>query len=617
MKVLYLKVIILLQLSLTGLIQLNAQIVRPIGTNLSSIQDWSSEYVFVDVFNQCREWIPHEYGPSAPWSSSVTIPLGINGYPLEIPYNNGVDPPQAIRTLMFFGSLQNRYPTGNYRLIASGTGQISLKFAANGTFTCPIDTLIWVDSNLGGFALEIDTSIASDPVRDIHFIMPGFGSTYLTNPFNPDLLNFIGDFQVIRFMDWMKTNGSPITSWSNRNTQNYYTQTLDNGVAYEHIINLCNLTQKNPWICIPHKANDNYITQLATIFRDSLDPGLKLYIEYSNEVWNGSFSQSQYADSMGNVMGYSGNPWEQGWQYYAKRSSDVMNIFETEFQNNSRIVKVLSSQAANSWVTNYIIDKFKDTFYNPSQVQADAIAIAPYFGGSVANDIGDAGLINTVTVNDILDSMELSLQESFLWIDANKIVADTQGLELIAYEGGQHLVANGNYHNDTAYVSKLKDANRHSRMQNLYCDYFNYWYDSTEVEMFCHFSSHGVYSKYGSWGVKEFMDDTLSPKYVGLQNCVISFNTDTLITNFNKYDKKDYSLKIYPVPSSNGYIKIEHSLKNPKIYLYDNLGRTITFSVDNDIDNGLILNAYGYKGFAVLFLYDQDKYISSKILFKE
>ena len=78
--------------------------------------------------------------------------------------------------------------------------------------------------------------------------------------------------------------------------------------------------------------------------------------------------------------------------------------------------------------------------------------------------------------------MELSLQESFLWMDANKIVADTHGLELIAYEGGQHLVANGTYHNDTVYVSKLKDANRHSRMQNLYCDYFNYWYFLQKIQ---------------------------------------------------------------------------------------------------------------------------------------
>ncbi|MFT5056059.1 MAG: hypothetical protein ACI80H_000766, partial [Pseudoalteromonas distincta] len=86
MKIKYHTIIILsLTLILSGLTHINAQIVKPIGTNLSGIQDWSSEYVFVDAFKQCREWIPHEYGSSAPWSSGVTVPLGPKGYPLEIP----------------------------------------------------------------------------------------------------------------------------------------------------------------------------------------------------------------------------------------------------------------------------------------------------------------------------------------------------------------------------------------------------------------------------------------------------------------------------------------------------------------------------------------------------
>jgi hypothetical protein len=618
MKIKYHTIIILsLTLFLSGLTHLNAQIVRPIGTNLSGIQDWSSEYVFVDAFKQCREWIPHEYGSSAPWSSGVTVPLGPKGYPLEIPYDNGVNPPQAIRTLMFFGNLENKYPSGYYRLIASGTGQIRLKFAASGTFSCPVDTLIWVDSSIRGIALDIDTSDVSDPIRDIHFIMPGFENTYSTNPYHPDLLNFIADFQVLRFMDWMKTNNSQNTNWSDRNTLNYHTQTLENGVAYEHIIKLCNLTQKDPWICIPHKANDLYIIKLAQLFRDSLDPGLKIYIEYSNEVWNSQFDQNSYANNMGNVLGYPGQPWEQGWQFYAKRSADVMHIFETEFSDNNRLVKVVSSQSANSWLTNYIVEKFKDPIYNSNQVQADAIAIAPYFGGSVANDIGDAGLINSITVSEIIDSMELSLATSYAWMYANKIVADTHNLELITYEGGQHLVANGAYQNDTAFTTKLTAANRHSRMQDLYCDYFNSWYDSTQAGMFCHFSSHGVYGKYGSWGVKEYMDDTLSPKYLGLQNCVFNFNTDTSTADIIELENKNQLLKIYPVPSSSGYINIEHNFHKPTIYLYDITGRAIRFSIVKHGQKGFVLNAYGYKGFAILSLNQKDVFISRKVFFTD
>jgi hypothetical protein len=612
-----LKFYILICCLVLSLFQLNAQISRPIGTNLSSIQDWSSEYVFVDVFDQCREWIPHEYGSGAPWSSGVTIPLGTNGYPLEIPFNNGIDPPQATRTLMFFGDLANKYPSGNYRLLASGSGQISLRFASIGTFSCPVDTLVWVDSSLGGIALEIDTSLVSDPVRDIHFIMPGFENSYPTNPYNPDLISFMDDFQVIRFMDWMETNGSSNTLWSDRNTSDFYSQTLDNGVGYEHIVRICNTTGKNPWICVPHRANDQYISELAKLFRDSLDPELKIYIEYSNEVWNGSFAQNQYADSMGNVMGYPGNPWEQGWQYYAKRTADVMRIFENEFQDNSRLVKVISSQASNSWITNYIIEKFKDPLYNPTQVQADAIAIAPYFGGSVANDIGNAGLINSVSVDDILDSLELSLPTAYAWMDANKVVADTHNLELIAYEGGQHLVANATYYNDTAYVNKLMDANRHPRMEDLYCNYLNYWFDSAQAGLFCNFSSHGVYSKYGSWGIKEFMDDTLSPKYLGLQNCAFSYNSDTTSTKLVEYAKIERDIQVFPVPSINGLIRIKHNLNSPDLFLYDNAGRSINFKIIKNDAFFMLIDLNNYKGVGTVLLIDDGHFASDKIVLIE
>jgi len=132
----------------------SAQILRPIGTNLAGIKDWSSEYVFVDVFNQCRKWIPHEYGSGVPWESTVNIPLNTNGYPLEIPYDNGIDSLQAIRTLMYFGTLQGNYPGGNYRLKASGTGYIRLWSGATGSFSCPVDTIVTVDNSLQGVVIE-------------------------------------------------------------------------------------------------------------------------------------------------------------------------------------------------------------------------------------------------------------------------------------------------------------------------------------------------------------------------------------------------------------------------------------------------------------------------------
>jgi hypothetical protein len=111
------------------------------------------------------------------------------------------------------------------------------------------------------------------------------------------------------------------------------------------------------------------------------------------------------------------------------------------------------------------------------------------------------------------------------------------------------------------------------------------------------------------------MDDTLSPKYIGLQNCVFIYNTDTTTVDVNEYIEDSQTLTIYPVPSINGFINVEHSLNEPNIYLYDNSGRSINFSVDDYKEKGLVLNVYGYRGFAVLLLNEKDNFISKKILF--
>lgn len=556
---------------------------RPIGINLTGIQDWSSEYVFVDAFKMSRQWIPHENWNGAPWQSEVEIPLGPNGYPLEIPYDNGIDPPQVIRTLLFFGDLANRYPEGMYRLIASGSGQISFWGAAHGSFTCPVDTLVAVNNENGGLALEIEVSDINDPVRDIHFIIPGFHDTWMEAPFHPDFLSFVEDFQMIRFMDWMKTNGSVVMEWEDRNHPDYFSQTLDNGVAYEHIVTLCNLMKKDAWICIPHAASDDYIHQMARFLRDNLDTARKIYVEYSNEVWNGIFSQNYYAQQQGELLGFEGEDWEQGWKYYVRRTFDIFSIFEEEFEGDERLVKVLAGQAANSWINNRLVEYSQDTQINPYLLQADAFAIAPYFGGAVADAIGNAGLSESISIEAILDSMELALPDSYAYMDNNKSMADEYGMDLICYEAGQHLVASHLYNNDESYVNKLKEANRHPRMQELYCSYFDHWYDETQGGILANFSSHGSYSKWGSWGVKEYMDDVDAPKYLALKECVFTYND---LSNTRLESSHIEAWQISPNPVADGKIRLEGYLEDATINIYNLHGQLIErFRVEDQFNS--------------------------------
>ncbi|WP_367390826.1 T9SS type A sorting domain-containing protein [Lewinella sp. LCG006] len=548
---------------------------RPIAINLTSVVDYSTELVFTDAFKQSREWITYNAEGNGPWDTQVAVPVDDRGYPLEIPYEDGVHPPQAVRALMLW-DIEEALPQGQYRLIVEGSGTVSLHFGASGEFQCPVDTLVTVTS---GVSVEIIASNADDPISDIKFIYPAYVDRYEEQVFTDEFLTFLDDFQAIRFMDWLRTNGSSVTSWSERSRYDYFTQSTEAGVAWEYVVELANLLQKDVWINVPHQANDDYIQQLASFLLANLDPDLKLYVEYSNEVWNSQFAQHHYAAEQGLLLGYPEASWDRAWQYTAKRSADIFRVFTDTFGGADRLIRIIPTQAANAWVTNRIMEYFNNPMYNPTQVAADAIAIAPYFGGTdVANTIVSQGEVATISIPEIVARMQESLPVSFGYMDDNKVVADNYGLDLIAYEGGQHLVATGANVNIDELTAKLNAANHHPDLQAAYCEYFDYWY-TNHGGLFAHFSSHGRYSKWGSWGVKETMDDVNNPKYLGLQECVFAYND--MSTALDESPELSSPWQVFPNPSSNGEVSVLGDFHAAEIRVFDALGRQVALPTIN------------------------------------
>ena len=89
------------------------------------------------------------------------------------------------------------------------------------------------------------------------------------------------------------------------------------------MIDLCNRLQVDPWFCIPHLADDDYVRQFATMVRERLDPKLKVYVEHSNEVWNGQFAQARYAKEEGRRLGLSDNDFQAQLYYHSMRSVQI------------------------------------------------------------------------------------------------------------------------------------------------------------------------------------------------------------------------------------------------------------------------------------------------------
>ena len=306
----------------------------------------------------------------------------------------------------------------------------------------------------------------------------------------------------------------------------------------------------------------------------NLNPNLKIYLEYSNEVWNTNFTQTHEIGAFAQNLGYTGQLLERSRKYTAKRSADIFHTFETVFQGNERLVKVIPGWAGSAFHNDQLLTFFNDPLYNPNMVTADALAIAPYFGNGIGNNIGNNGQIETITVSEILDLLETELTTAYNRMDLNKEVANTYNLDLIAYEAGQHLVAQGVYQQNNTLgnilTNKLTQANRDERIEDMYCEYINYWYETTQGGLLSFFSSHQPYGRFGSWGIKEYMDEEDTPKYNAITSCVFNYNTLSIPTTTTTKT----SFKMYPNPAFKT-INVSNEGKVESLELYTMDGKQV------------------------------------------
>ncbi len=466
-----------------------------LGINLAGPADWMTELPFVDVFRTSRAWISQRAG--AGWGKGPELEID------ELGWVKKLEPGCYAETMLCTIS-GGHYPAGTYTVLYEGEGKLACGNNAKVKESAPGRLLVDVDASKGGFSIQLKEVNPRNYVRNIRVVMPGFEKTFEKDPFHPVFLRQWKGFACYRFMDWMHTNGSEVRTWADRPTLKRATFSR-RGVALEWMIDLCNRQKADAWFCLPHLADDDFVRRFAQMVKERLDPSLKIYIEYSNEVWNGQFKQCQYAGEQGVRLGLGpkDKPWEAGWAYTAKRSLEIFAIWEEVFGGHERFVRVIPTQSANSGVTQGILR-------DPEVVKhADALAIAPYMGYSIGRGkTAELGAqMTTWSVPQMLENFEQTgFVESLKHMRMNKELADRYGLKLIAYEGGQHMVA---FMQDQATVkavsATMHACNRDPRMGALYTRYYDEW-AKVGGDLFAVFSSVGAYSNHGAWGLAEFYD---------------------------------------------------------------------------------------------------------------
>ncbi|MBU3665786.1 MAG: hypothetical protein FGM15_07920 [Chthoniobacterales bacterium] len=495
-----------------------------LGGNLDALTDWTTAWVFKDCFKLARTWMTRSASGSE-WESNQTPLTDANGWPLAVPFTPAGGSPQILHTLLPL------YGPGIYTVRLQGVGRVDLippnggarqtVTAAGGTTVRTFTFSPTLADNM--LYLEVRESSGSNPVRNIEIIAPGQDTKLAAEPFHLDFIASLAPYRCLRFMDWMQTNllpwenVTPLSDWAQRTTAATCTQTRREGVAHEYVIALANQTHKDPWICIPHAADDNYVRETARLYRDALDPDLELYVEYSNETWNGGFMQTTYIQDRGKELGLDPDRWQAGQKFVARRSAEIFAIFGQEFgtANRHRVVNVLATQAAGAGgVTQTRIDAMANPAINASGTQPDALAIAPYFG--VNYEPGDA----VPTAAQVVTTLsQAAIAEATAWTKEHRQLADERGWRLVCYEGGQHFVGIAGAENNATLTGILHAANRDARMQERYREYL-VALESEGVDLFVNFSHVSGWSQWGSWGVIEHQQQPAAdaPKWRALSD---------------------------------------------------------------------------------------------------
>ena len=521
-----------------------------IGTNLSGFADWVPERPMKNLFKHVRpDPIPFTsncfcwYLPSV----SDSIDYDQEGYPLQIPKPTP-EGPAMVRYIM--SSNGANLPIGQqYVLLYEGAGEIQLQGNVTLLNNTPGRILFEVNDE-GNIFFNLVKSVQGNHIRNIRILRPeDENADLVANPFYEGFLDKIKPFYALRFMDWGATNNNPQVKWSERAKVDYFTYGTHKGVPYEMMIKLANQLHKDVWICVPHKADDDFVAQMAGLFKEQLDSDLKIYLEYSNEVWNWIFDQSHYnVDTGPNNLGYGAA--------YAEKAKKVFRIWHEVFgEDKSRVQRVLGIQAGYNSLNEQILAQLDSNEWD--------LGSPTHYVGLDHGSSGNPVLTASSTPHDIIQNARNSFYSFKESVKRDYRTIELFGKRIVTYEGGQHFVGNV-FGIPYDYQQAMWDAQYTPEIYQLYIellDSIRYW----GCELAMNFSlASPQESIYGSWGVLNDIDIkepylSTAPKYQALLDRLCEINSvnsfeilhpNTLFTIFPNPGSEAFSIRAND-PSAN------------------------------------------------------------------
>ena len=404
--------------------------------------------------------------------------------------------------------------------------------------------------------------------------------------FHPLLLQRIADadWAFVRVMDWGATNASPQQDWSDRRLPAHVFMSgvlntrapapgadgnRETGVAWELMVALANATGRDLWINVPHLASSDYVTRLAKLIRfgsDGVNPydapqaspvhaplrsDLRVWVEYSNEIWsNGyAFPQGDWAEDQAVRAGMT-RP-----RFNARRFCDVWRTFQEVFEGRSRLVRVAAIFTALDSYSRPFLEEMGTYGVSLSPaVRPDVLAVTTYFGNDIQGFVHQRGFTEGKLYDDpywVSAAFQTDLRTSFDEWKRRMLAGDAAAgsgpdatgigggfpaslrtlpnetlgyaLPIVAYEGGPSLftddidsgAANGaGVPTDDGVTTFMEAMNRDPRMADVYRIHLEL---ARSKGLWTHtpYTDTSSWGKFGQWGHLETLDQApaTAPKY--------------------------------------------------------------------------------------------------------
>ena len=528
-----------------------------LGINLTWPTDWCQHHAFADIVRTSRAWT--YAGTSTRLSEEDKDE---QGWPL-------------VDASLFLWA--NSEMQGNYRLSFTGEATVTLGGGGSGA---TIQNLAY-DSETNQITGNIiitseglencwitfqDTDGGIKDLKIMRPIYPGSSESY------PDSVTFtnafkyaVEPFSTIRVMQFTGTNFSRQKTWDDRRKHDNYTfndQSIDGGVlaSWECVINMANELQKHIWINVPRWVDDDYVRQLAILFRDGneftnyqgLDNNLYLYVEYSNEIWN--YEQNEYRDTAVDVVLNHGDPenlnfdnlsleeasngWTWAWRRPGARAVQISNIFREEFGDDAMMTHV---RPVLCWQGVRHITSLSPLKYI-EMTQTNPVNYYIYGGGGTtyySPDMDTPGL----TLDEYWESASMNTDWwRDTWPDGlgkgsmmyNSFICNLYEIKRLAYEGGPNFDPGMPGNNDS--VAEL--AYRDPQMRDEIIEHHNAWTNwGGELSVYYVLTNNYL------WGFMDNIYDLSHPKYQGILELAASQPPPITIGNpVGTMDGNDFQL---------------------------------------------------------------------------